>query len=447
VRGCIVLYLVIVALAAASALPAGIALSVNAVRDTIASVVLLGFLCLHLVGALQRRQLTVMDVMLDASILAVVTLTLQSPQLAVSAFYLALVVMACLLPPAGLRVAIPTLLLANLLATLGLQVLWMASPDVVNQYALSQAWQLFCLDLVGIPALGMIIFALNRLLTEHEGELALASQARQQLQSQQRHLLIAEKMAALERLSDCIAHEMNNHLTAVVTSLDLIQAQLIQARRLHPDDQLYLQRSDAVLNNLHRWVESGRKAAIHSADFLRSLTDNARRSPQGRAEAFPLVTSLSDVTKLLQPLCEQRHCQLSVHIDEPDAVLYGESGKFSQVVMNLVHNAVDAYADAGAGSEQPIWITLTRRGEHLVLDVTDAGSGIASEHLAQVFDYHFTTKPAGKGTGLGLSIVHEIIVGHFGGSIDVHSRPGQGTTFTITFPQRPVDVSREFAAF
>jgi signal transduction histidine kinase len=68
------------------------------------------------------------------------------------------------------------------------------------------------------------------------------------------------------------------------------------------------------------------------------------------------------------------------------------------------------------------------------LQVHDSGIGIAPENLSRIFEPMFTTKPFGEGTGLGLSIVHDIIVGEFGGQIDVTSEAGGGSTFTLTIP-------------
>jgi two-component system NtrC family sensor kinase len=68
------------------------------------------------------------------------------------------------------------------------------------------------------------------------------------------------------------------------------------------------------------------------------------------------------------------------------------------------------------------------------LTIADTGGGIAPENLERIFDLFFTTKPPGKGTGQGLAIAHAIVVKHHGGTIDVDSTPGTGTTFTITLP-------------
>ena len=101
-----------------------------------------------------------------------------------------------------------------------------------------------------------------------------------------------------------------------------------------------------------------------------------------------------------------------------------------QVLVNLAINALDAVADV----PQPrLTIRLLQRRRENVIEVEDNGSGIAPENLNRIFEPFFTTKPVGKGTGLGLSISYRLIERH-GGTMHVHSTPGQGTTFTISFP-------------
>ena len=81
-------------------------------------------------------------------------------------------------------------------------------------------------------------------------------------------------------------------------------------------------------------------------------------------------------------------------------------------------------------------IGLKRTNGTVGLTVTDTGHGIPEDHLSKIFDPFFSTKEVGKGTGLGLTVVHGIVQEH-GGTIDVASEPGRGTTFTLTLPTSP----------
>ena len=105
--------------------------------------------------------------------------------------------------------------------------------------------------------------------------------------------------------------------------------------------------------------------------------------------------------------------------------------KINQVIMNLVSNAIDASHEGGA-----VTIRSVAEDGGVRIEVRDRGTGIDPEVRERIFDPFFTTKPVGIGTGLGLSISYGIVQDH-GGTIEVDSTPGQGTTFTVTLPRRP----------
>ena len=104
------------------------------------------------------------------------------------------------------------------------------------------------------------------------------------------------------------------------------------------------------------------------------------------------------------------------------------AANLEQVFVNLITNACHA---TGPGGQ--VRLRTRCEGREAVVWVEDTGSGIETEHLSRIFEPFFTTKTEGKGTGLGLSIVQRIVEKH-GGRIDVHSTPGQGTTFTVRLP-------------
>jgi signal transduction histidine kinase len=121
-------------------------------------------------------------------------------------------------------------------------------------------------------------------------------------------------------------------------------------------------------------------------------------------------------------------CGIALHLDGIDQLgtLSLHQNTFRRVLLNLVHNAIDAMPKGG---------TLTLRGRQTAtmvqLDVSDTGSGIPAEQQAQIFEPLYTTKPGG--TGLGLFIVREIVAAH-GGQVTMQSTVGRGTTFTVTLP-------------
>ncbi|HEU4433084.1 MAG TPA: HAMP domain-containing sensor histidine kinase, partial [Pyrinomonadaceae bacterium] len=104
----------------------------------------------------------------------------------------------------------------------------------------------------------------------------------------------------------------------------------------------------------------------------------------------------------------------------------GDPGQLQQAVIALATNALDAMGDSGT-----LTIVSRNEGDKVVVDVNDTGVGIPPENLPKIFEPFFTTKEIGRGTGLGLAVCYGILTEH-GGTLDVQSNVGAGTTFTIT---------------
>jgi len=117
-----------------------------------------------------------------------------------------------------------------------------------------------------------------------------------------------------------------------------------------------------------------------------------------------------------------------VHNLGKDSLIFANASEVQQVFVNLIINAIHAMNDGGR-----LIINCLREGKFVRATVSDTGHGIPREHINRIYDPFFTTKPPGKGTGLGLYIVYRIVTKH-GGSIDVESAEGEGTTFTLKFP-------------
>ncbi len=122
-------------------------------------------------------------------------------------------------------------------------------------------------------------------------------------------------------------------------------------------------------------------------------------------------------------------------------------GEFNQVMLNLIVNAADAISEqrGDSGEKGKIIVRTCTDGEDAVITVTDDGPGMAEDVLAKIFDPFFTTKVVGKGTGQGLAISQDVIVQKHGGTIDVQSKPGEGTTFTVRLPLSKTVVQEEAA--
>ena len=118
-----------------------------------------------------------------------------------------------------------------------------------------------------------------------------------------------------------------------------------------------------------------------------------------------------------------------VHLEltEEPLIIIGNEGKLHQAFLNIISNAEQAIARNGN-----IFIRSTKKPQSIVVEIEDDGEGISEENLKKISDPFFTTKPVGKGTGLGLSITYQIIEEH-NGSINVSSKLGKGSKFTLTF--------------
>ena len=132
---------------------------------------------------------------------------------------------------------------------------------------------------------------------------------------------------------------------------------------------------------------------------------------------------------------EQRfgNSRIDVTLDTDDSCpnILADPDQLSQVLINLIMNAIHAMPEGGN-----LRIGIASGGDRVKLTVADSGHGIPPDALKKVFEPFFTTKEFGKGTGLGLTVVKGILEEH-GGSIDVESEEGKGTTFTIVLPTGP----------
>ncbi|MBF0310089.1 MAG: HAMP domain-containing protein [Magnetococcales bacterium] len=256
-----------------------------------------------------------------------------------------------------------------------------------------------------------------------------------ELHARQRHLIRAEKLAALGTTLSGVAHELNNPLSNIATSCQI----LLEDAEAPPFQRRLLEHIDSQ--------------TLRAAGIVRSLLDFARDRPF-RKEPVQAVTLVEDTLRLLKPHLREG-VDLEVRI-APGLTLFADTGKLQQVLLNLIKNAMDAVPEASGrvvvegeslpappDLETPASGRLTlgdvstfgNRG-CVTLRVRDNGTGIDAACLPRLFDPFFTTKEAGKGAGLGLFVTHEIVEKH-GGALMVESLPGRGATFHLFLPEEP----------
>ncbi len=239
------------------------------------------------------------------------------------------------------------------------------------------------------------------------------SESHQKLKESQEQLIQAEKLTSLGQLAASIAHEVNNPLSGVLAYTQLL-AKKIRGNNIPKDVSLqYLSKMEAELTR--------------STNLIRHLLDFARQSPP----AFRQL-NLNDVVNrafdLAAHSAELQHIQTIKELDPSLPNLMADFDQLHQVCTNLILNAIQAMPQGG----KLILRTSVSNG-HLKMEIEDTGCGISPKNMSKLFTPFFTTKHEVKGVGLGLAISYGIIQRHHG-RIEVQSKEGEGTTFTICLP-------------
>ncbi|MBI4350401.1 MAG: response regulator [Elusimicrobia bacterium] len=234
----------------------------------------------------------------------------------------------------------------------------------------------------------------------------------------------AQKMEAVGRLAGGVAHDFNNLLTAIEGYTDFL------LRGLAPDDE---RRGDAL---------EIKKAAEAAAALTRQLLAFSRQQVL-QPRVLDCNAAIRGTQKLLKRLVGE-NIELALDLPEEECRIKADPGQLEQILMNLVVNARDAMPGGGGvsiktenvelGEKQARMQLETHPGPHVMISVTDTGSGMDSGTAAHIFEPFFTTKESGKGTGLGLATVYGIVK-QSRGNIYVYSEPGLGTTFKIYLPR------------
>jgi signal transduction histidine kinase len=225
----------------------------------------------------------------------------------------------------------------------------------------------------------------------------------------------ADRLGTLGTLAAGMAHEINNPLVSIHTFLSMAPA------KRHEEDEEFWGEYHALAS---REVERIRRLV----ETMRSLgRDTGCAAERTRFDPAELA---QQVTRLVEREARRAGVRLDLRCDPRTPELRAVRDHVHQLFLNLLLNALHATASGGE-----VTVTTARDLETggLRLEVRDTGAGIAEEDLGHVFDPFFTTKDPDLGTGLGLMICHRIVSEH-GGSIEVRSRPGEGTTFSVLLP-------------
>ncbi|MDQ3668416.1 MAG: ATP-binding protein [Acidobacteriota bacterium] len=225
----------------------------------------------------------------------------------------------------------------------------------------------------------------------------------------------AEKGAVVGRLAAAIAHEIRNPLNYINLTLDHLRSTFA------PEEHQKRETFERLTSQLKTEV---RRINRHITDFLKysrpSMIDSQRMDLRSEAE---------DALRVIQAQADEGGIAMRLEVEENMPSAMADREALRSVLTNLLVNGLQAID--GEGGTVRIAIRPDQDGDRAVIEVSDTGRGIAPEDIAKVFEPYYSTKETG--TGLGLAIVRKAIDDH-GGTISVTSKPGSGTTFTITLP-------------
>lgn len=286
----------------------------------------------------------------------------------------------------------------------------------------------------------------NSKLEESIGELKRANQKLVETRDQ---MIQSEKMATIGQLAAGVAHEINNPLAYInsnINCLKTIMDDLMEIVKIDTDlHRALFEGTLADCPGVFKRLEEFRKT-VNFTELIEDINNINRESKEGIERIINIVRGLKDFAHTNR--IEKQACDINKCIDDTIKLCWHEfkykaeikrefgdippvfcnSQQISQVFMNIIINAAYAIREKGE-----IRISTYLTGSEVFIEISDTGCGIPSEVIDKIFDPFFTTKPVGKGTGLGLSIAYGLVKEH-NGSIDVESKPGEGTVFTVRLP-------------
>ncbi|MDE1920253.1 MAG: hypothetical protein KGJ09_04205 [Candidatus Omnitrophica bacterium] len=273
--------------------------------------------------------------------------------------------------------------------------------------------------------------------------------AYEDLKSVQSQLIQSEKMASIGQLAAGVAHEINNPLGFIGNNTELLAQYVSEYTKI-------LRMLEIVKKNIQEGDVQKAKSIIEEIDafekeiqldYIMNDVDNLLQHNQRGIERIQKIVmdlktfahegsdnmDLIKIEEVMDSVINIVYNELKYKAElkkdyGPTPMVKGNPQRMGQVFINLLVNAAQAIEGMGV-----IEVRTYVRDKYVCVEVTDTGKGIKEEHLKKIFEPFFTTKPVGKGTGLGLSVSYEIIKKHKG-EINVRSKPGEGTTFTVMLP-------------
>jgi PAS domain S-box-containing protein len=229
----------------------------------------------------------------------------------------------------------------------------------------------------------------------------------------EKQLIHTQKMESIGTLAAGIAHEVGNPLASI--------SALVQVARRSTEDPFIREKLDLVKSQVTR-----------ISKIIRDLVDFSRPS-DFELQRVNINECLKEAIEITKVGTKSKDIQYNVKLSDEVPNLPLVADQLEQVFVNILLNAVDALNEVKDNREKSISIESALSEDESIITFTDSGSGITEENLNKIFEPFFTTKSSGRGTGLGLWVSYGIIKS-FQGNLEVKSKIGQGTTFTIKLP-------------
>jgi len=255
----------------------------------------------------------------------------------------------------------------------------------------------------------------------------------EQLQLTQQQLITQEKMASLGALVAGVAHEINTPLGICVTASSHLQTELETIQQALDNKNIQQSQFQRFLQHLREGLKILQVNTARAADLVQSFKQVSVDQSNVSLREFSLRCYLQDVLLTLKPQLHKAGCALDFHCPD-DIELYTDAGAIAQIITNLVLNSL--LHGVNQVADPKIHISFSQEGRMVVLKFGDNGVGMDQRALSHIFEPFYTTKRNNGGTGLGTHIVFNLVSGSLKGQIDVHSAPGAGLHYRITFPAR-----------
>jgi len=269
--------------------------------------------------------------------------------------------------------------------------------------------------------------------------------ANKNIKDTQTKLMQSEKMASVGLLAAGVAHEINNPMSFIISNVDILEEyseQFLSLIMLYKQISLDSTNKEALLKQIEAFeneidldfieqdlpslIKDTKEGTSRVKEIVQGLKDFSHADQESSHSYSDLNDCINSTLKVANNELKY-HCDIQTNLEELPKT-YCAPGQIKQVILNLLINAGHAIKEKGT-----IEINSQYSNGQITVSIKDDGCGIPEDKIDKLFDPFYTTKPLGKGTGLGLAISYGIIQDHKG-KIDIESKQGVGSTFTISLP-------------